>query len=263
MHCAFRWKEHRGCKLKKTLDILIVDDDRDLAEAIGEALELVGHRPTIAYSGTEAVEKYCGRGFDLTFMDVKLPDINGVETFLTIREMDPTARVVMMTGYRIEQLLAQATDNGAIKVLRKPFAMDEILASIDEVRPSGLVLVADDDRDFAESAMHLLTDQGYDVLVARNGREAIEKVISASPDILLLDLRLPIMHGLDVYLELKKRGLALPTIIVTAYPRGESDAVDALKSLSVTGCLFKPFEPEKLLQAIDEIQLSRSKSPWV
>jgi CheY-like chemotaxis protein len=218
----------------KPLDILIVDDDRDLADAIGEALELVGHKPTIAYSGTEAIETYCGRSFDLTFMDVKLPDINGVETFMTIREMDPNARVVMMTGYRIDQLLAQATDNGAIRVLRKPFAMEEVLTSIDEVRPNGLVLVADDDPDFAESAK-----------------------ISSNPDLLLLDLRMPVMHGLDVYLELKKRNRLLPTIIVTAYPQDEISAVSALKSLAVTGCLFKPFEPEALLQAIADIQRER------
>ena len=242
------------------MDILIVDDDRDLADAIGEALEMVGHRPTVAYSGTEAIEKYCGHSFDLTFMDVKLPDINGVEAFMTIREMDSSARVIMMTGYRIEQLLAQATGNGAIKVLRKPFAMEEILTSIEEMQSSGLVLVADDDPDFAESAEHLLAEHGYDVLIARNGAEAIEKVISSNPDILLLDLRMPVMHGLDVYLELKKRNRLLPTIVITAYPREEGDAIDALKSLAVTGCLFKPFEPEALLQAVDQIVLERSRS---
>ena len=236
------------------LEILIVDDDRDLADAIGEALEMVGHKPTVAYSGGEAIEKYSRQRFDITFMDVKLPDINGVETFMTIREMDPAARVVMMTGYRIDQLLAQATDNGAIKVLRKPFAMEEIISSIGEISPCGLVLIADDDPDFAEAAEHLLADQGFAVLVARNGAEAIEKVVSSSPDILLLDLRMPVVDGLDVYLELRKRKLLLPTIIVTAYPREETNTVEALKSLSVTGCLFKPFEPEALLEAIERIK---------
>jgi len=241
----------------KPLEILIVDDDHDLADAIGEALEMVGHRPTVVYSGTEAIESYCGRSFDMTFMDVKLPDINGVETFMAIREMDSSARVVMMTGYRIDDLLAQATGNGAVKVLRKPFSMDEVISSLDEVKPSGLVLVADDDPDFAESAEHLLTEQGYNVLIARNGAEAIEKVIASSPDVLLLDLRMPVMHGLDVFLELRKRNCLLPTIIVTAYPREEGDAVAAMKSLSVTGCLFKPFEPEALLRAIVEIEKER------
>lgn len=245
----------------RPLDILIVDDDRDLAEAIGDVLEMVGHRPTIAYSGTEAIEKHCGRSFDITFMDVKLPDINGVETFLTIREMDPLARVVMMTGYRIDQLLAQATDNGAIKVLRKPFAMEEIITAIDETRPNGLVLVADDDPDFAESTEQLLADRGYNVLIARDGAEAIEKVVSSNPDILLLDLRMPVMHGLDVYLELKKRNRLLPTVIVTAYPRAEGGAMEALRSLSVTGCLFKPFDPESLLQAIAQIERERAPTP--
>jgi CheY-like chemotaxis protein len=235
----------------KSLDILVVDDDVDLAEAIAEALEMAGHSPTVAGSGTEAIEKYCGRAFDITFMDVKLPDINGVETFLTIRKMDPGARVVMMTGYRIEQLLAQATDNGAIKVLHKPFAMESVLTSLREVVPTGLVLVADDDPDFAASAKSLLVEHGYDVLVARTGREAFESVLKSKPDVLLLDLRLPVMHGLDVYLELKRYGRCVPTIIVTGYAKEEVDAIDALRSLEVTGCLFKPFEPEALLRAIE------------
>lgn len=235
----------------KSLDILVVDDDVDLAEAIAEALEMAGHNPTVAGSGTEAIEKYCGRAFDITFMDVKLPDINGVETFLTIREMDPGARVVMMTGYRIDQLLAQATDDGAIKVLHKPFAMEDVLDSLREVVPTGLVLVADDDPDFAASALSLLAEHGYDVVVARTGKEAVDSVLKSKPDVLLLDLRLPVMHGLDVYLELKRYGKCVPTIIVTGYPRDEIDAIDALRSLEITGCLFKPFEPEALLRAIE------------
>lgn len=245
----------------RPLDILIVDDDRDLADAIGEALEMVGHKPTVAYSGGDAIEKYCARSFDMTFMDVKLPDINGVETFLTIREMDPSARVVMMTGYRIDQLLAQATDNGAIKVLRKPFAMEEIVEAIDEVQPTGMVLVADDDPVFSESAANLLTENGYDVLLARDGAEALEKATASSPDVLLLDLRMPVMKGLDVYLELKRRDRLLPTVIVTAYSREECDSVEALRSLSVTGCLFKPFEPEALLQIIEQARRRPEAGP--
>jgi two-component system response regulator HydG len=245
----------------KPLDILIVDDDRDLADAIGEALEMVGHRTTVAYTGSEAIEKYCARSFDITFMDVMLPDINGVDTFLTIREMDHSARVVMMTGHSIDQLLTQATDNGAIKILRKPFAMEEIISAIDEVRPSGMVLVADDDPEFSGSAASLLADNGYDVLLARNGAEAVEKATSSNPDVLVLDLRMPVMQGLDVYLELKRRKRLLPTIIVTAYSREACESIDALRSLSVTGCLFKPFEPEALLQVIEEARRRPEAAP--
>lgn len=237
----------------KPLDVLVVEDDTDLAEAIAEALELVGHSPTIAGTGTEAIEHYTRRSFDMTFMDVKLPDINGVETFLTIRQMDPDAKVVMMTGYQIDRLLALATNSGAIKVLRKPFAIEAILDTLNEVVPSGLILVADDDPDFVEATGTLLALHGYDVLVARTGREALDSVLESSPDVLLLDLRLPVLHGLDVYLELKKRGRCVPTIIVTGYAKEEADAINTLKSLEITECLVKPVEPEALVRAVENI----------
>jgi CheY-like chemotaxis protein len=237
----------------KAMNILVVDDDLDLAGAIGEALELAGHNPTLAVSGSEAVEKYRQHRFDITFMDVKLPDINGVEALMAIREMDATAHVVMMTGYRIDQLLAQATENGAVKVLHKPFAMEAVIGALEEVRPNGMVLIADDDADFADSTKNLLQAEGYRVLVARTGREAVEQATATKFDVLVLDLRLPVMHGVEVYLELKKRGRTVPTIIVTGYAEDEADSIDTLKSLSVTGCLFKPFEPEQLIQAVDSI----------
>lgn len=237
----------------RPLDILVVDDDRDLAEAIGEALEMAGHNPVLAFSGTEAIEQYCNRRFDITFMDVKLPDINGVETFATIRKMAPDARVVMMTGYRIDQLLAEAIDQGAIKVLRKPFAMDDILITLREVAPAGMILVADDDPEFADGVGHMLEDHSYRVVVARTGKEAVDKVMTSDIDILILDLRLPVMHGLDVYLTLRDRGKAVPTIVVTGFAKEESEKIDAFKALSVTGCLFKPFEPEQLLSIVEAI----------
>ena len=237
----------------KQLHVLVVEDDADLAEAIADALELAGHNPTVAVSGTEAIEQYSRRPFDMTFMDVKLPDINGVETFLTIRKIDPGARVVMMTGYQIDQLLALATENGAIKVLRKPFAMEAILDTLNEIVPGGLILVADDNPEFVEATRSLLVLHGYDVLVARTGREAVDRVLDSSPDVLLLDLRLPVLHGLDVYLELRKRDRCVPTIIITSYPKEEIHAIDTLKSLAITACLFKPVEPEVLMRAVANI----------
>ncbi len=237
----------------RPLDILVVDDDRDLAEAIGEALEMAGHNPTLAGSGTEAIDAYSRERFDITFLDVKLPDIYGVETLTIIRQMDSTARVVMMTGYRIDQLLAEAAENGAVKVLHKPFAMEAILSTLQEVLPSGMVLVADDDPDFAAGTEQLLRAHGYNVLVARTGKEAVEQALANTLDVLVLDLRLPVLHGLEVYQELKKQGRCIPTIIVTGFAEEESGSLDTLKSLSVTGCLFKPFEPERLLEAVDGI----------
>ena len=237
----------------KRLEVLIVEDDADLAEAIAEALELAGHSPTLADSGAKAIELHSRRSFDMTFMDVKLPDITGVEAFLTIREAHPEARVVMMTGFEVDQLVVQAIDNGAIKVMRKPFMMEDILDTLNQFAPSGHILIADDDPDFVDGIRSLLTLHGYDVLIARTGREAVDSVLESTPDMLLLDLRLPVLHGLDVYLELKKRSRSVPTIVITGYPEDEADAIATLKSMEISDCLFKPVEPDALMRAVENI----------
>ena len=78
----------------KNLRILVVDDDRDFAEGIADALELHGHEIAVAHSGEEALETFTETEFDLTFMEVKMPGWNGVESFREFRRRFPGAKVV-------------------------------------------------------------------------------------------------------------------------------------------------------------------------
>ena len=237
----------------KKLRILVVDDNRDFAETLADVLSLRGHSVTIADSGDGAIQEFRCNAYDLTLMDVKLPGKNGVESFLEIRKIRPDAKVVMMTGYSVEELIKQAIDNGALEVIYKPFKMDRVLNLIGRMRPEGMILVADDDPDFVRTVGNILEAAGYKVLVARNGREAVTRIEKNSVDLLILDLRLPILNGLEVYLELKKLGHALPTIIVTAYADEEFTQLDALHNFEVTGVLKKPFDPRVLLSSVEKL----------
>jgi DNA-binding response OmpR family regulator len=234
----------------RPLKIFIVDDNQDFAESLAEILKLEGHQVELAFDGETAIEKFRERKFDITFMDVKLPGMNGVESFFEIRKINPQARVVMMTGYSVEQLLSQAIENGAIGVLRKPIEMSKLLELLEKVRPSGIILLADDDQDFIDSLKDFLTDHSYLVVVAHTGQEAVDRVLANNIDILILDLKLPVLSGLEVYLTLKKHDRVVPTIIVTAYTVEEADNIDRLRAMSVSGCFVKPFDPEDLLEAI-------------
>jgi DNA-binding response OmpR family regulator len=246
----------------KPLSIFIVDDDRDFAESLAEVLTSAGHRVEVCFDGEEAVRVFRERTFDLTFMDVKLPRKNGVESFFEIRAIRPQARVVMMTAFSVEQLLTQATDQGAIGVLRKPFDTARLLKTLEGLKPDGVVLMADDDSDFVESMRSLLVGQGYRVLVARTGREAVAAVCSGGIDVLVLDLRLPVLSGLEVYLELKRRNCSLPTVIVTGYAAEEAGSIDMLRTLSVAGVLVKPFDPQDLLNLIRTIEDKPIQPTW-
>jgi two-component system, NtrC family, response regulator HydG len=180
---------------------------------------------------------------------VKLPGMNGVETFFEFKKIRPDAKVMMMTGYSVEQLILQAIENGALGVLRKPFAIADLLHVLEEVKPRGLILVADDDPDFAESLKPILAQQGYKVEIASTGQEALEKAAADGVNCLVLDLAMPLLTGVEVYLKLKESGKSIPTIFVTGFPGEQQSALANLRQVE-NGILLKPFDPRELIHAI-------------
>ena len=121
--------------------ILIVDDNRDFANSLKEAFEEKGHKADLAFSGEEAMCMFFQKDYDITFMDVKLPGMDGVESFLNIRKKKPDARITMMTGYQIKRLLTKALDHGALRVLHKPFSVEEALVLVEMDQPSDFVIM--------------------------------------------------------------------------------------------------------------------------
>ena len=226
--------------------VLVVDDDCDHAESLADVIEMRGHTARIANSGEEALDLFRDDDFDFVLLDVKLPGINGVETFLEIRKIRPSARVMMMTGYSVEQLVAQAIEGGALGVLHKPFAAMQVLDLLTNVKPRGHILVADGDAGFIGSVVPVLEAAGYDVEVAATGVEALDKMINSDVDCLVLDLRLPMLSGAELYARLIKAGRKMPTVLVTG---NDGEADQRLESQSC-GMLFKPFDPNMLLAAI-------------
>ncbi len=237
----------------RAMNILVVDDDRDLAESLAEMLEIDGHRATLAFTGEDGIARFRRERFDLTLMDVKLPGISGVEALDEIRQMSPGAQIIMMTAYRVGQLPGEAVDNGAVTVLQKPFTVDMVSAALRQAAPEGIVLLIDDDPDFATELRESLGESGIRLSIAATGEEAFDRVGRNGFDALILDLRLPVMSGLEIYLELKRRGRVMPTIIVTGYGQELAQDIEALRSMSVIGCLFKPFKMTELLRMVRNI----------
>ncbi len=233
------------------LEILILDDDVDVAEALADILELHGHNVTIVHNGKNAIEAFTNNDFDVGFFDVRMPGMNGVESFIEIKKIKPDAKVFMMTGFSVEQLLEQALEHGALGVLRKPFDADELIAKLDGVN-EGLIVVADADSNFSNSIVPALEANSYEVLVAKTGTEAL-KLIDSKATLLVLDLDLPILSGLEVFLELKKRGINVPTIVVMTEKDGHADDVEKLRKQSVSGFFQKPCNPTELVEMVSKI----------
>jgi DNA-binding response OmpR family regulator len=228
--------------------VLIVDDDRDHAESLADVLDMRGHATEVCYTGEDAVARFREEDFDFVLLDIKLPGIDGLETFLQMKKIRPDVRVMMMTGYSLEQIVAQAIESGALGVLNKPFAATQLLQVLGELKPRSTVLVVDDDPDFIDSIEGILDIAGYEVLLADNGADALQLVLKGGIDCLILDLHLPVMSGTQVYAHLIEAGRAVPTVLVTG---GATDAQgEAQLSAATCDILYKPFDPHALLAAV-------------
>ena len=235
------------------LNVLIVDDNHDMADGLGMILEDEGHQVTLAYSGRDGITALNAGHFDVVLVDFKLPDMNGVAVLQEIHRKDSHVRVIVMTGFHVEQLLAEMIDDGGVEILRKPLEIGHVFKLLDRIQNENIILIVDDAPGAARRLSAQLTDLGIKTLLARNAQEAVDGVLSTPVDVLVLDLRLPVTYGLEVYLELKQRGHVVKTLIVTGCADEDSGGVDSLRSTAVTGCLFKPFRPEQMLRVVKRI----------
>ncbi len=110
--------------------ILIVDDEKDLAEMLAAILEIKGYQTKFVVDGYKAIEETRKTHYDLIIMDIKMPEINGVETFIKIKEIDPKVKVTMMTGFAVEELISEAIKQGACGCIHKPFKPEKVIEMI-------------------------------------------------------------------------------------------------------------------------------------
>ena len=239
--------------MSRSLRILIVDDDADNANSLGELFELEGHRPLVVYNGESAIAAYMAEDFDVAFMDVMMPGKNGVESFLEIKRLKPAAHVYMMTGYSVEQLLQQAIAGGAMGVFSKPVNLYQVLEAITGLGKSGIVLVAEDDPDFGPTLNQLINRNGYHSELVCNGEEALARAIRGGVDVLVLDLKMPLIDGIDVYTALKAQGRDIPTVIISGNTAEFSERLALFDDVVVTGILNKPFDPLVLLDRLEKL----------
>jgi len=118
--------------LEKKDVILIVDDDLDFLESISEVLKENGYRIDTAKTGSEALEKTKEEFYALILIDVKLPDMEGIDFLKKIEETDPEMRKIIVTGYPSIENAKDALNFGAHAYLIKPLEIEDLLGTIDE-----------------------------------------------------------------------------------------------------------------------------------
>ena len=116
---------------ERTLNILLVDDEEIVHETLDYYLTDCGHRITRTYDGPTALESVETHPYDLAFVDIRMPGMDGIALLEQIRSLRPKMTVIIMTGHGSDDIEAEVLRLGALAMLVKPIRLielDDILA---------------------------------------------------------------------------------------------------------------------------------------
>ncbi len=119
----------------KTIKALIVDDEKIVCDFLMNLLKLEGVISKFAENGFKALEIAKKEKFDIIFIDVRMPKMDGLELLKELKKIEAGKLYLMMTGYSVEELLREAEKEGAAGSLKKPFDIELIREYINKVKP--------------------------------------------------------------------------------------------------------------------------------
>lgn len=240
---------------KKHPNILIVDDEKNMRVTLADILRDESYEVETAASGEEAMELCKSQEFDIVIMDVRMPGVDGIEAFRLIRRHREGVKVIMMSAYSIEELKEEALDDGAIAFLSKPLDVEKVIKLVNEIKDTGILVVADDET--AKSLHNSLHEEGYRVTVTSSAHDALELVEQIRFDLIFIDVELPAMSGLDLYLAIKK---ITPKSIAIMISGGEEEfekiAREAVRQTAYT-FIRKPLDIDYVLELLQKLTIQR------
>lgn len=251
--------------LKKSLRILLADDNIDLAEALAEFLRSEGHEVETVHDGEAALSESLSGRFQVVLLDIGLPNLNGYEIARRVRASKvPGVTLYAVTGYGQERDRFEATKAGFDGHLVKPVDYDILrqllFDATSQISPreeqrlpdaSEPILVIEDQRALAHLMKHLLSQLGYKVSVAHDGPSGIELARNLQPGTILCDINLSsTMNGYDVARSLRgmQETAGARLIAVTGAEDDQHDELAAAAGFDAS--LQKPVDLAQLKQIL-------------
>jgi len=246
--------------------ILCADDDMKVLERLKEFFTLRGFIVLTATNGVEAclqVKRWAPRA---VILDLFIPRLGGIGALGRIHAIDPTLPVIMTTDSGEGLAMVSNAGLGVTATFAKPLDLPSIskalaragvtppaeLADERSQRPAPRVLVVDDEDEFREVLIEYLSGKGFEAREAGSGEEAVEQVAEFDPHIVLLDLMMAGMGGLEALREIKNVAPRACVIMVTA--AHDLDTARGALARGAADYVTKPF-PFRYLDAVLDVHL--------
>ena len=275
---------HGELKDLRGLEVLVVDDNATNRRILDEILRSWGMRPTLADGGLAAITALdlalaAGKPFPLAIIDFQMPDIDGFGLAGRIKarpDLAPTMIMMLSSvghqgdGVRCREL---GIESYLTKPVRQSLLLEAVLSvlatngrpnahpvvvtrhSLNEAHQSLRILVAEDNAVNRQLVTALLSKRGHTIVSVVNGREAVAAVTNGAFDIVLMDVQMPEMDGLEATAAIRKleavTGAHVPIIALTAHAmKGDREICVAA---GMDEYLSKPINPKQLFALIESL----------
>jgi len=235
--------------------VVVIDDDPAVQDLLKRFLEKNGFKVECASNGQEGVELVKRVQPNAVTLDVLMPEMDGWAVLSVLKADSGTADIlVIMTTTTENRELGYAL--GVVEYLTKPVDRERLLSCLNKLRLDGPqpVLVVEDDANMRQLMRRILEKDGWAVAEAENGLIGLEQVARRMPQVILLDLMMPVMDGFEFVHELRKKEewRGIPVVVVTSRDNTEEDR--AKLSGDVQRILQKgSYTSEQLMQEIRAI----------
>ncbi|MFH1999707.1 MAG: response regulator [Planctomycetota bacterium] len=251
--------------------ILVAEDNLINQKLIMKMLTKLGHNPTLAEDGIKAVEILNRDSFDLIFMDMQMPNMDGIEATVKIRSMLIDTPIVAMTANVFDQDREACLKAGMNDFLSKPIKREIVRDTIrkyctpdstptKEGQNRRLMIVEDD--PFLLQTMQQSLEMSFPtwtIKAAADGMEACALLGSFYPHLIISDILMPNMNGCTFVQFLKKHERYKRVKVIIQTSLGETDPkVLELKTVGVDAIIKKPFNAEKIADQIRHLLITES-----
>jgi len=182
-----------------------------------------------------------------------MPGIDGVEAFRLIRRRHQGIRVIMMSAYSVDEMQKAALAEGAIAFLRKPLELDRVLALINEVRETSVLLV-EEDEDTANSLLTTMRRSGFRVTLVDGPSRALELVEQIRFDVIIIDVELSSLNGLDLYRAIRGRTSRSHVVMVAGQSEASQRTAEAAVAEGAQACLSRPLVADRVVELLHEFK---------
>jgi DNA-binding NtrC family response regulator len=245
------------------MKILIVDDEIEICKRLQRELQKEGHEVEYRTSPLNILEELKkarrnGEPYNLLLLNIRMPGIDGLTLLRSIREERVGVEVIITTGYRDEQIVIEAIRLSAENYLNKPISLEELDAVLSHVHKKTVeekrknekyhILVVDDEKDLCIRIKRELEKEGYQVVAAYTAEECIEYFKKNKVDVLITDIRMPRMSGLEMLKRCREITNDFVPIIITGH--GDHETAKKALKLYAHDYLRKPLSLDALITSV-------------